>query len=553
MKCKSLLTLLRMVGLALVLGAALVGMPGVVSAQGPEGQKGPSAVQVNAGPGFSYQGYLDERGVPVNGTCRFVFSLFDSADGGNQLGLTQEMRGVDVVDGAFAVVLNEGNQFGDDAFNGQARWLEITVGCGDGHTTLSPRHQLLAVPYAHSLRPGALLSGNLPPDTGILNLNGGGHGLRVLAAESDGVHIDAAGGGGVVVDSAQGNGVYVHHAGGDGVAICAAGVSDPPLLCATDFGHHGVEVGGAAGDGIHVVSAGRFGGLFGGSENQIGILDIGDNSHVWKLTANQTLGGLSIAESVYPPSDTLAEQSRIHIEEGGNVGIGTIDPRYRLSVMSSDHQLALIDQNDNEKTWTLSTVNQIEGYGVDQGIGLYEDGQTNRLFVASGGNVSIGGITNPLSRLSVNGDIRSRALTDSDPDLILGGTDNSLAGDDGIIGSDPVLTSSDIILRTNDSVRVDLDYDDNDDDSDFEVWGNEMRLFSVDSNGGAWISDDTFARVSMTATAPTENVEMIIDARGDGINRGQLGTLSNHGLVIITNDQLRMVLGNDGHICIGSC
>ena len=49
--------------------------------------------------------------------------LFDRFQGGSQIGATQEIRSVEVIEGAFAVVLNEGNQFGDDAFNGQERWL----------------------------------------------------------------------------------------------------------------------------------------------------------------------------------------------------------------------------------------------------------------------------------------------------------------------------------------------------------------------------------------------------------------------------------------------
>lgn len=67
------------------------------------------------------------------------------------------------------------------------------------------------------------------------------------------------------------------------------------------------------------------------------------------------------------------------------------------------------------------------------------------------------------------------------------------------------------------------------------------------------LEDSTFARVDMTATTPSNDVKMTVNARGDGTNRGQLGTLSNHPLVFLTNNKARMVIENDGGVCIGNC
>jgi|GEM_PF-5795204 len=44
---------------------------------------------------------------------------------------------------------------------------------------------------------------------------------------------------------------------------------------------------------------------------------------------------------------------------------------------------------------------------------------------------------------------------------------------------------------------------------------------------------------------------MFIDARGDGTNRGQLGTFSDHELHIVTNNATRMVVSENGNVGIG--
>lgn len=109
------------------------------------------------GPSFTYQGSLSQSGVPVEGTVPMRFSLWDAAGtgappaGGTQIGAGQIVPGVAVVGGLFSVEVNAGGEFGTEAFNGQARWLQIEVctdsTCGSG-TVLGPRQPLTAAPYA---------------------------------------------------------------------------------------------------------------------------------------------------------------------------------------------------------------------------------------------------------------------------------------------------------------------------------------------------------------------------------------------------------------------
>ena len=82
------------------------------------------------GTGFTYQGSLEKpAGTPVTATCDFRFGLWDALTGGNQKGTSpQTAPNVGVSAGVFTVPLD----FGADAIDGTARWLEIEVRCPAG-------------------------------------------------------------------------------------------------------------------------------------------------------------------------------------------------------------------------------------------------------------------------------------------------------------------------------------------------------------------------------------------------------------------------------------
>jgi hypothetical protein len=97
---------------------------------------------------FTYQGHLYDANHVANGNYDFQFKLYDSNSDGNQVGSDVDKPDVNVVDGYFTVELD----FNDpNAFNGEARWLKIGVRPGastGGYTTLSPRQEITATPYA---------------------------------------------------------------------------------------------------------------------------------------------------------------------------------------------------------------------------------------------------------------------------------------------------------------------------------------------------------------------------------------------------------------------
>ncbi len=109
------------------------------------------------GHAFTYQGQLRQGGVPVDGTVSLRFSLWDAPgtgdppSGGTPVGAAQVMANVPVSGGVFSVALNANDEFGPEAFNGEARWLQVAV-CTDSScgvsTVLGPRQAITGAPYA---------------------------------------------------------------------------------------------------------------------------------------------------------------------------------------------------------------------------------------------------------------------------------------------------------------------------------------------------------------------------------------------------------------------
>ena len=158
----------------LVLGSLLALAVGMGQAQGPEppegeigvgGEVGAAAAVANRIP---IQGRLtDASGNPLDGTYTINFYLYDALTGGNLVCYDNIGNNVPVSNGLFTWEIF-GN-CGSDDITGQQLYLEIRV---EGET-LSPRQPIYSVPYAFSLKPGAII-GN----------TGSGHGLEVWSSGS---------------------------------------------------------------------------------------------------------------------------------------------------------------------------------------------------------------------------------------------------------------------------------------------------------------------------------------------------------------------------------
>ena len=246
-----------------------------------EGQNDvPDVLLANVSTAVTYQGYLEQNGVPVNGNCDFQTNLYDAVTGGVFLGLDLVLN-VAVDNGRFTLILNDQGEFAANALNGQGRWLELIVRCptgSGGYTTLTPRQPLYAVPYAHSLRPGAIIDGSTGTNVGVLNLTGSSDALRVSSATGDGLTVETAADAaleittshdGVRVDNANDDGMEITHAGNDGVVITRADDEGIQVLDAggagvwartsnnADYGGYFLNSGDTAAEGVGVYARGN--------------------------------------------------------------------------------------------------------------------------------------------------------------------------------------------------------------------------------------------------------------------------------------------------------
>ncbi len=103
---------------------------------------------VPMGTAWTYQGRLMDANGPADGPYDLQFALFpDPVLNLGQIGPPIDVNDIDIIDGYFTVLLD----FGNKAFGGDARWLQIGVRPWDSeerHTILSPRQEVTPTPYA---------------------------------------------------------------------------------------------------------------------------------------------------------------------------------------------------------------------------------------------------------------------------------------------------------------------------------------------------------------------------------------------------------------------
>jgi hypothetical protein len=298
----------------------------------------------------------------------------------------------------------------------------------------------------------------------------------------------------------------------------------------------------------------------------------------------------------------------------GQVGIDTSVPAAKLQIDADNEEdnLLTIRSVNNEPMFSIDAMGRIlagEEQGVfsarviinaedEEALRVRTNG-TTQFIVAPDGQVGIG-TSIPAAKLQIDADDEEDDLlairsVDNEPMVVVDSEGNVGIGttspDHELIvqGNDPVLQLRDDTTNNSaNAARLELleRAGGNFDGGAFLRWngntnrllvgtknaGNDTNVLAVDratsnvgigttapqsklhvQGGGVRVNDSNFARIRMTATSPSDDVQMFIDARGDGTNRGQLGTLSNHDLVMFTNSQARMVLENDGDICIGNC
>jgi len=165
---------------------------------------------------INYQGVLkDSSGALVSGEVDMTFNIYDGT--GTSL-WNETQSGVTVEAGLYNVRLGSENAITPEVFNGDTRYLEVTV----NNQTLSPRIPLISVPYALraeelgglsaeafvKLGPGSFQS--TPNKFGVMvqSTDANGIGLYGYSLSGIGVAGDSTMGKGVAGQSSSGPGVY---------------------------------------------------------------------------------------------------------------------------------------------------------------------------------------------------------------------------------------------------------------------------------------------------------------------------------------------------------
>lgn len=236
-----------MVRKGFALGVALVALlvilwatGGVVAGSPSEGPGGDVSIAATVSSKISYQGVLKENGSPVTGSRDMTFRLYSDSGCTTQVGSDIVKSGVQVTNGLFSVDL----AVTQSHFNGQGLWLEVEVG-----GTKIGCQEILPVPYALSLRPGAIISGTCG-DTASINADNwasGGTGVSGRALATSGTTYGVLG----QSDSTAGTGVY-------GYATAESG---------TTYGVYGRADNSTGGVGVYGIGGGV--GVYGRGKNAV--------------------------------------------------------------------------------------------------------------------------------------------------------------------------------------------------------------------------------------------------------------------------------------------
>lgn len=213
---------------------------------------------------ISYQGRLtDAGGNPLNGSYNLVFQLWDDATAGSQVGSDIVKNNVSVSNGLFTVELD----VPQDAFNGQALWLRVQV----NGEWLSPRQELLPVPYALSLKPGAIISSGGPDTLHVYNTSGG---WAVEAWSQNNIALLGTNG---PAGGSPPSGMHGVHGIGSGVGVYGQGGHTGVYGNGAD---HGVKGESTSGDGVKgETNAADKSGVYGHSANGIGVTGRSENNY----------------------------------------------------------------------------------------------------------------------------------------------------------------------------------------------------------------------------------------------------------------------------------
>jgi hypothetical protein len=279
---------------------------------------------------FSYQGRLmDDAGNPMNATVGLDFGIY-SGEYGTGLLWHEVHPSVAVVDGLFNVFLGSGNPMPDSIFDGTVLWLGIKVNDGPIMDPLTP---FVASPYSFRAihADTAEYAMNAPAGTSVWSQSGN---YVRLPDVGDSVGI------GVL------NPVEKLHVGGNILLGAYGDIRFSPDNTRINCESNDLQIKAQSDlylepyDDLYIRR--RDGGSsWAHFDNSTQRLGIGVLDPPYKLTVNGEISIASGGESKYHINyyqgglniaETGVQDRRIHISDGGNVGIGTAGAQEKLHV-----------------------------------------------------------------------------------------------------------------------------------------------------------------------------------------------------------------------------
>jgi hypothetical protein len=223
------------------------------------------------GAAFTYQGRLEDGREPANNLYDLTFTLHDDPVSVPSVGTYIILSAVPVTNGLFTVELNANGEFGTNAFNGQARWLQIGVRTNSAHvlnnfTFLSPRQSLTPAPMAlFASRAAQAATANSAHTASTAQTAGSVAWANVSglpAGFADGVDNDTT--------YSAGAGLTLSNANQFNVNFAGSGSANN--IARSDHGHFGAQwIGASPSNGLSVLNSSASGtGLFGLASGTVG-------------------------------------------------------------------------------------------------------------------------------------------------------------------------------------------------------------------------------------------------------------------------------------------
>jgi len=249
------------------------------------------------GSAFTYQGRLLDDNIAADGLYDMQFRLYDDPNilTAGQIGSTIDDNDVGVVDGYFIAELD----FGSDAFDGDARWLQVSVRPGasidpNDFFALSPLQPVAPTPYALHAKSFSVpleLSFEAPMGTAVMGVGSTGEGAAFGVSSRDGD---------IAVLGKNGQAVWGISSTGYAGFFSGKGYFSDDVGIGTETPSEKLEVDGT-------VKATEF---------------VGDGSQLTGIVTGD--------------SDWTVSGSRMYSTPSGNVGIGTVTPDGKLQVTGDE-------------------------------------------------------------------------------------------------------------------------------------------------------------------------------------------------------------------------